>query len=501
MADVRKSLALSLAARYGAFMIQAVALVVLARLLTPEEVGVYAISAALLALVTVLGDFGVEVYLVQAPRLRRSERQAAVAVTLVTSMAVGSAFILVRGAVADFYGDPRLAPMMLIMGTTLFFVPLNLPMLAMLRRKMMFGALLFVTTTSYLAFAVTAIALAAAGHGPLSMAWATLMQTAVTTALALRYRAAPLCRPGVRAWRRVVVFGMTATSTITIFRLGMTAPELIIGRMLGLEATGLFSRAHGVAQIFNKVVTSAIQPVALPALAAELREGRPLNRVFLRKMEFMGALAWPSYAFVALMADPIVHVVLGRQWTAAVPIIQILCLMGVVIPFSALNAEFFLALGKPQRQLAIESMLFPVKIALVGAASFHSVEAVALALIVARWGSALLSTRYLADEIGYRFREMLHAARKPLVMLAAATAGPALIMLAMPDASQQPVLALMTAAAAAAAGWIAAMFATHHPFEHEARRLLARIAAAVQARWGKRPAHGRGCSPGAKPSG
>src|SRR5688500_13525423 len=102
MASLRASLAFSLATRYGAVAIQAVALIVLARLLTPEEIGVYAIGAALLALVSVLGDFAVEVYLVQAPRLRRSERQAAVAVTLVTSFVVGTAFFLARGPVASF---------------------------------------------------------------------------------------------------------------------------------------------------------------------------------------------------------------------------------------------------------------------------------------------------------------------------------------------------------------------------------------------------------------
>ncbi len=123
MASLRTSLAFSLATRYGAVVIQAAALVMLARLLTPEEIGVYAIGAALLASFSVLGDFAVEVYLVQAPRLRQSERQAAVAVTLVTSITRRNGFLLARGAVAEFYGEPRLEPLMLAMGATLFFAP------------------------------------------------------------------------------------------------------------------------------------------------------------------------------------------------------------------------------------------------------------------------------------------------------------------------------------------------------------------------------------------
>jgi O-antigen/teichoic acid export membrane protein len=491
MTGLRSSLAYSIATRYGAFVIQAVALVVLARLLTPEEVGVYAIGAALLALTSVIGDFGVEVYLVQAPRLRRSERRAAVAVTLVTSLVVGAVFLLSRGAVAEFYGDPRIEPLMLIMGATLFFVPLNLPTLAMLRRQMMFGVLLLLTLAGYLVFAATAILLATAGVGALSLAWATLAQTLAVTVLAFRYRAAPLCGPGLLAWRRVVTFGLTATSTIAIFRLGMTAPELVIGRMLGLEATGLFSRANGVSQIFHKVFLSAIQPVALPALAVELRQGRSLKPAFLQKTEHIGAIAWPCYAVLALMADPVVRVVLGSQWGGTVPIIQILCLIAILLPFSALNSEFFIALGKLQLQLRIESMIFPIKIGLIAAASLHSVEAVALALVSAGSIGAVLSIRFLARELGYAFTEMLLAARKPLVMLAASIAGPALVRLNLTGAPGEAVPALVVAAACAAAGWMFAMFATHHPLEHEVRMLAGRLSALARARWSKGLVPGR----------
>lgn len=483
MASFRASLAFSLATRYGAVGIQAVALVVLARLLTPEEIGVYAVGAALLALFTVFGDFAVEVYLVQAPRLRRSERQAAVAVTLVTSIIVGTMFLLARGAVAEFYGEPRLEPLMLVMGATLFFVPVNLPVLAMLRREMLFGVLFMVTTAGTLAFAVTAIALAAMGHGTMSMAWATLAETIAVTVIAVSNRPAPLCWPNLRAWRRVVAFGLTATSTIGIFRLGMTAPELIIGRMLGLEATGLYSRANGMAQIFNKLILSAIQPVALPALAVELREGRTLKSSFLKKTEYFGALAWPSYVFLALMADPIVRVLLGSQWTGTIPIIQTLCLMGVSTPFAALNAEFFIALGKPQRQLAIESMMFPLKIALLGAASLHSIEAVALAIVAAKWAGAVMSNHYLSRDLGYTYGDMAAAVRKPFAILAVSAVGPLIVWHAGPH---QPSFALAVAALAAAGGWMLAAFATHHPIAHEIRLLWARMTGLLKAGWSKR---------------
>jgi hypothetical protein len=128
-------------------------------------------------------------------------------------------------------------------------------------------------------------------------------------------------------------------------------------------------------------------------------------------------------------------------------------------------------------------MMFPLKIGLIGAASLHSLEAVALAIVAARWANAILSNGYLRGELGYTYREMAAAVRKPLVILVASAVGPAA---ALPIAPHQPISALAIAATAAASGWMIATFAMHHPLSHEIRRLRARTTGLAKARWSKR---------------
>lgn len=484
MAGLRTSLAFSFATRYSDVAIHTISVVVLARLLTPEELGLYAIGAALMAIGSVVGDFAVEPYLVQAPRLRRLERQTAVGLTLITGWTVGIAFLLARGTVAEFYGEPELASVLLVMSATFFFVPLNLPILAMLRRQMMFGALYFVMFVGKLAFALTAIALATWGFGAMSMAWATLMQIVAMTFATMRYyTVAPPCRPGFRAWRPIAAFGLTATTTLAIHRAGMTAPALFVGRMLGIEATGLFSRAQGIAQLFYDVLLKAVEPVALPVLAGHLRDGRDLKAPYLVKTEYVSAIVWPCYAFVALMAEPLVRVVLGPQWGGVVPIIRILCLTGLMLPFSTINGEFFVALGKQGRLLRIEAALFPLLIALIALGSLHSVEAVALAIVIGRAANALASNLYLSRELGYTAGEAIHAARKSLLILGASAVAPAAIWYGTIPASLGTIPALALATAGAAVGWLSAAFATHHPLAGEVVHLGRRAQAVLRTVW------------------
>src|SRR3546814_3774220 len=67
-------------------------------------------------------------------------------------------------------------------------------------------------------------------------------------------------------------------------------------------------------------------PVLLPAFAAKLRQGHALKDSYLRGVAYLTAVGWPFSVVLALLAHPILRVLFGPQWDAAVPLVQILCL-------------------------------------------------------------------------------------------------------------------------------------------------------------------------------
>src|SRR3546814_4549025 len=107
-------------------------------------------------------------------------------------------------------------------------------------------------------------------------------------------------------------------------------PSIAAGRLLGIEAAGLLHRATSTIQIYRKGVLEGLMPVLLPAFAAKLRQGHALKDSYLRGVAYLTAVGWPFSVVLALLAHPILRVLFGPQWDAAVPLVQILCLAGAI---------------------------------------------------------------------------------------------------------------------------------------------------------------------------
>ena len=97
MASIRKALALSFAGKYSSLAIHTVAVMVLARLLTPAEIGVYSVGAAVVALAHVVRDFGVGNYLIQEKELTTERIRTAFAVTLVIGWTMAAVLFALSG--------------------------------------------------------------------------------------------------------------------------------------------------------------------------------------------------------------------------------------------------------------------------------------------------------------------------------------------------------------------------------------------------------------------
>ena len=101
--------------------------------------------------------------------------------------------------------------------------------------------------------------------------------------------------------------------------LGQQSANIVIGRMLGMADAGFYSRGYGPVNMFREKVVAAVKAVAFPAFAAEHRETTMAPQLFLRALVYLTGISWPFFAFAALMAFPMIRIMFGTQWDAAVP--------------------------------------------------------------------------------------------------------------------------------------------------------------------------------------
>jgi O-antigen/teichoic acid export membrane protein len=385
MLSVRRALLFSIVERYFFIAVAVGSSVVIARLLTPEQIGVYSVSLAFIGIAQSLRDFGIGTYLIQERELTAAKIQTAFSISALLGVVLCVAVNLSAPALAGFFGDARMQVTLRIASLNFLLMPFNTIYSALLKRGMQFKRLLYVAMASSLTTAAVSVGLALSGAGENSLAIGALLGSAVAAAagwLASPERA-PL-RPSLAGWRAVVSFGGQSSLASVASSVATDSNDLIVGKLLDFHSVGILSRAQGLMSLFHRDLMGGIRNVAFPAIAAAHREGIALGRPFLRAVALVAVFAWPFYGLVAIYAPEIVLLMYGSQWTAAIAPVPLYCAAGAVMAVYVLVPNLIVAVGRIGLATGMDLLIQPLRIALIAAAAWHyrSVEACAAAFLL-----------------------------------------------------------------------------------------------------------------------
>ncbi|HZD26258.1 MAG TPA: oligosaccharide flippase family protein, partial [Alphaproteobacteria bacterium] len=245
--SVRRSTYFSFGSRQLGVLVNFAATVVIARLLTPAEIGVFAVSAAFVMISQVIRDSGIGSYLIQERNLSRERIRSAMGVSLVIGGLLGLMIVGLALPLAQFYGEPGVEDVMHILVFSFVLAPVNAVGLALLRRELAFGTTFWLETSSNAVWAATAITLAYLGASYYSMAWASVVSTSTLCLLFLVSRPdAILIRPSLKQWRLVFSFSSMVTLTQLITQVGVLAPALVLGRVADFGSVAFYNRGNSV---------------------------------------------------------------------------------------------------------------------------------------------------------------------------------------------------------------------------------------------------------------
>ncbi|HEY1042869.1 MAG TPA: lipopolysaccharide biosynthesis protein [Telluria sp.] len=479
MSATRTSLLISFAEKYTLMVIGMGTSMAIARLLTPAQIGIFSIGAVVVGITQLVRDFGVGQYLIQERELTSAKVRAAFTLTLLIAWVMAALLVAASGAIGRFYDEPDVGSVLRVLAISCLLIPFGSVTLPLLRRELKFGALYCINVASGVASLVVSVGLALAGYGFLSLAWGAVASTAasVLASLCFRPRGMPW-RPGWRGMRQLLSFGAYANSSNVLDEVGVAAPDLVIGKVLGAEAVGLFSKALGVLGIFNVLITKAVMPVVLPLFSAQARDGHDMKEPYLRTIRFMVALSWPFFGVLCVLALPLVRLLYGPQWDASVPLVRIMCLSWAVFSLFALARDLFVAMGHVKKRAQLEMVAVPVRIAGLLVAAPFGLEAVAWSIVLTQLFKAWLIYRGLAALTGMRVAELLSAVSKGTVLTLLSIAAPLLVMATM-DLRGLALAPLALAASGAAAAWLAGVFLINHEIAHE----ISAVARQLSQQW------------------
>ena len=374
--------------------LQVASLVVMARLLTPEDYGLVAMVSGIIGVADIVRDFGLSLATMRAPSLSRDERTNLFWANLALGVACTVVAMALTPLIVALYDEPRLTPIVLTMALAFTLSGFTTQFRAGLARELRFKALAGVDVSAQAVSLVVGVGLALSGAG----LWAIVAQqlgNALFTALAMSRLARwwpGLPKRGVSI-RGFVTFGGGVLGTQVVGFLTKNVDTIAVGAALGARSLGFYDRAYQMMMLPLRNLNAPLTQVAVPVLAKVQHDDRQFQSYLLRAQVVGCYVTATLFAVTTALADPVVAVLFGPRWSGAAPVLAVLALGGMFRATGQVAYWGYLARGASGalfRQLlvtgaiSITLMLGGLAWGTVGVAAGHSLGA-AVAWAGALW--------------------------------------------------------------------------------------------------------------------
>jgi O-antigen/teichoic acid export membrane protein len=475
MVHLRRSLFITFFSTNAMTAVHFVITLILARLLTPAEVGIFSITSVVIGLAAVFRDFGVSTYIQSEKDLTPAKIRSALGLLLTTSWSLALCLYFGSETIAAYYGQPGIGSVMRVLTLSFVLMPFASFFYSMMARNLQAHKQAIVNVVGTIFYAATCITLAYKGYSYMSLAWANVanLSGSVICYWLLRPRGISLL-PSLRGWKQPMSFGAGAILGNLVNHVYVSIPDLVLGKLGGPHNVGLYSRANGLVGIFEQVAGPTVRYNALPYISANHHAQVPLAPILTKATAYLTGFALPAYAVTAVFAKDIIRVLYGPTWVEAAPLVAVLCVCyGLKIGY-ALCAQALTAIGRPYLSAVYAGagvLARGVMIWLLGA---RDAMTFALALLAADLITAPVPAWMMSRYLGYTMRQSF-GAHIPSVMVAAACAGIALVMkLAMP-ADWPAALRVVLLGLAMVPAWLGLIVVLRHPLREEVPSLLGRF--------------------------
>ena len=469
---IRRAIAWTIVGQLVSFVATFGTTVALARILTPREIGMFAIGMAVSGVLQALGAFGVGTYVVREHQLTPAVLSTAFTLNALTACLLALTLLISSFIPAITLGEPLVATVLRVLAPVPLFGIVEFRPATMLQRDMRFSIIALVTVVRTIVTAGVSVLTALAGASAVSAAYGAfagaLVSAVAFATLARHHSGFALTLTG---WRSMVAFGFKTLAIGGVAVIAFRLSDFILGSILGLVALGLYNRAAALSGVPIINVYTSLARVLFVKLADETRAGRGVCRTYLRGLDMILGVMWPMLAGLALLAWPVVEGLFGVRWLAAAAPLAILSTAQMFALTFAMNYELFVLRDEVGRQTRIETLRTVIALGIFAYGCTQGIVGAAVGRLIDPMIGMALYLPHMRRLSGASAGELAVIYVRNLALVVAALIIPALTLMATRGVPEVPYGALVLAMMGSGVCWLAALRWMRHPLWDEVERL------------------------------
>lgn len=413
--------ALASAANIIRVALQALALPVLARFLSPEDYGLASMAMPFIVFMMMLADTGLASSLIRQTEITHREASSCNWSLIVLGLALGAGLALLTPLVARLYDEPRLT---LPLAALCLVVPLQTATAvpgALLLKEQRYLAIALGEVLATLFSIGTAVALAIAGEGVVALVAQQLVfyvVRVVTCYATSRFR--PVLVLDLSLVRGHSGFARDTVSTNVVAFVSKSLENMIIGRVLGAHAVGVFSLAFQLGRVPWMIVAGPFTSALYPHLVRMRDDRQALAASALLYTRLLATAVLPMMTIAVLASEPLIRVFLSEKWLPARPLFEIMGPAMALAPVTAILGTFMMTLGRTDVGLKVAAGTTAAWIPVAAILAPFGLEALAAGFTLVNLAGMAWSLKLSLGILGIRARDYLDSFWRPILLTALA---------------------------------------------------------------------------------
>jgi len=382
--------------------------IVLARLLLPEQFGLIGMLTIFIALAQAFINSGFGQALVQKKNADHTDECSIFYFNIFVSVIATGVLWLAAPWIAAFYKQPLLTSLTRVLSLNLIINAFAQIQKTILTKKIDFKSQLKVGVSASLFSGVVGAVMAYKGFG----VWALVgQQVSRSLAQTMIYWFVSDWRPALilsfSSLRSMFHFGSKLLCSGLLDTIFNNIYLVIIGKLFTPAALGFYSRAKGLQEFPVNSTTSIVSSVTFPVFAS-VQDDRSRMKVGVQKsLTIMVMIITPCMLGLAVVARPLVSLVLTDKWLPCVPFLQLLCVVGIIWPLHVINLNVLMALGRSDLFFRLEILKKILIVISIVVTYRWGIQAMIYGQIVVSVLSYYLNSYYSGKLINYPIKQQV----------------------------------------------------------------------------------------------
>ncbi|MGV7223094.1 MAG: lipopolysaccharide biosynthesis protein [Nitrospinales bacterium] len=395
----------SLIERFGAQGIRFATAVILARKLVPADFGLIGMITVFFAVAQVIIQSGFSQAYIQQKEVSDIDANTVFYTNLMLSLVLYAGLYMAAPFIANFYNQSALISLTRVMGLIVIINSLGVIQIAQLMRQIDFKRMTKITLSSSLLSGGVGIIAAYRGLG----VWALVVQhilqaTLLVAGLWVTSRWKPAWVFSTASLKRLFAFGFWILAGNLVRTVFDNIYILTIGKLFPVAQLGFYTKAKQFQRLSTEQITKSVGLVSFPVLARIQKDNAAVQAVMRKFLQHTLFFLVPLLVTLIVVAKPLILLLLTPKWAPMVPYLQLLCIIGFLMPIHQINIQVIKAKGNSRLNFNINLLKSFLRIMNIYVMHRYSIAHIIAGEILVSFIALFINTYFAHSMIGYGFR-------------------------------------------------------------------------------------------------